>query len=107
MENQGNNYTESKIRRVLFNEVTLFIALVGAISGIIFWVANPQKSLELQVVKLQTQIEANESIASKLQNIKDNDLHELQLKMDQIEGRQIEILQALSRLEAVHGIAPK
>ncbi len=92
---------ESKIRRVLFNEVSLAIAAVGAISGIIFWIQNPQQDLQIQIVKLQGQLESNESVAAELAKIKNNDLHEVQLRMDRIESRQIEELQSIARLEAM------
>jgi len=92
---------ESKIRKVLFNEVSLAIAAVGAISGIIFWIQNPQNDLQLEIVKLQSQVESNETIAAELAKIKNNDLHEVQLRMDRIEARQIEELQAIARLEAL------
>ena len=100
MENETQNIQhESKIRKVIFNEISLIIAIIGMVSGVIFWVANPQQELQMKVVRLESQIESNVMITEKLQNIKDNDLHELQLKMEQIEERQIEILKALSSLE--------
>lgn len=100
MEYQNTN-GESKIRKVIFNEVSLFIALIGCISGVIFWVANPQKALEIEIVRLQTRVESNETIAAELQTIKNNDLHEIQLRLDRIEARQIEEMKAISRLEAL------
>lgn len=92
---------EDKIRRVLFNEVSLIIAIVGVVSSVIFWVANPHQDLELQIVKLESQVETNNSVAVELQKIKNNDLHELQLRMDRIEERQIEELKAIARIEAL------
>lgn len=92
---------EDKIRRVLFNEVTFGIAIVSIVVQIIFWVSGPQNQLKLDVVKLQSQVESNESVAVELAKIKNNDLHELQLRMDRIEERQIEELKAIARLEAL------
>lgn len=92
---------ESKIRKVLFNEVTLVIAAIGFISSFIFWVTNPQQSLKEEVIRLQAQVESNQSVAAELAKIKNNDLHEIQLRMDRIEERQIEELQAIARLEAL------
>ena len=100
METNGNG--ESKIRKVIFNEISFVVAVVGCVSGVIFWVANPQRTLELQVIKLQALVESNGTVTTALQNIKDNDLHELQLKMNQIEERQIRILEALASLEQLH-----
>jgi len=99
MEKNENN--ENKIRKVLFNEVSLFIALIGMISGVIFWVANPQTEMLVRVTKLEAQVESNQTVTSALERIKNNDFVEMQLKMDQIENRQIEILRALSSLQAI------
>jgi len=95
MEN-GNG--ESKIRKVIFNEFTLIMALVSVISACIFWVSNPQTDMQMQIIRLQSDIEHNESVVMALERIKNNDFVELQLKMDQIESRQIEILQALAAI---------
>lgn len=92
---------ETKIRKVLFNEVSLAIGAVALISSGIFWVMNPQTELRLDVIKLQSQLESNETITVELQKIKNNDLHEMQLRMDRIEARQIEELQAIARLEVL------
>jgi len=92
---------ESKIRKVMFNEVSLTVAVVGFVLSTVFWIQNPQHDLEKEVVRLQTQVESNETIAAELAKIKNNDLHEVQLRMDRIESRQIEELQAIARIEAL------
>jgi len=92
----GNN--ESKIRKVIFNEVTLVIALVSLVSGVIFWVSNPQYEMKLQMVRIESQLESNQTVVAALEKIKNNDFVEIQEKMSQIESRQIEILQALSAI---------
>lgn len=94
---------DSKIRKVLFNEISLTVAAVGMISSLIFWVQNPQQDLQLEIVKLKAQVQSNESVAAELAKIKNNDLHEMQLRMDRIEARQIEELQAIARIEALLG----
>lgn len=92
---------ETKIRKVLFNEVSLTLSIMGVVLGSVFWIINPQQKLELEIVKLQGQVANNESVAVELQKIKNNDLHEMQLRMDRIESRQIEELQAIARIEAL------
>ncbi len=94
-------HQESKIRKVLFNEVSFMIAIIGAVSSLIFWVVNPQNDLQIQVVRLQAQTESNQSVSAELEKIKNNDLHEVQLRMDRIEARQVEELQAIARIEAL------
>lgn len=92
---------ESKIRKVLFNEVTFVIAVVGVVSSVIFWITNPQNENEKAIIKLQAQIESAETVTAALERIKNNDLHEMQLRMDRIESRQIEQIEAIARLEAL------
>ena len=94
-----NGNGDSKIRKVIFNEVTLVVAMVGLISGLIFWVTNPQYDLEMKVVKLEAQMESNQTVVDALETIKNNDFVEFQLKMDQIENRQISILESLAAIK--------
>jgi len=92
---------ESKIKKVLFNEVSFMIAGIGLISSVIFWVMNPQQDMQLEIVKIKTQLESNQTVTEALDKIKMNDLHEIQLRMDQIEARQIEEMKATARVEAL------
>lgn len=92
---------EGKIKKVLFNEISFMIAGIGLVSSVIFWVTNPQTQLQLEITKLQAQVENNKTVTDELNKIKNNDLHEVQLRMDQIEERQIEELQAIARIEAI------
>ena len=89
---------ENKIKKIIFNELTLLIALVGCISGVIFWVANPQVDMQLQIVRLEAQVESNQSVVTALEKMKNNDLVELHKSIEQIETRQIEILQCLAAI---------
>ena len=100
-EKRGFISHESKTRKIIFNEISLLIAIVGVVSSIIFWVVNPQQELELQLAQLQERVESNKSVALALSEIKNNDLNEFQLRLDRIESRQIEEMKTLSRLEAL------
>ena len=88
---------------VLINFVFGFctFCILGFILCVIFWIINPQSALEIKLIKLEAQVESNETIATKLQNIKDNDLHEVQVRLNQIEDRQIKQLEVLARLEFI------
>lgn len=92
---------ESRIRKVLFNEVSFVVASIGLISSFIFWIVNPQNALELELTKVKSQLESNQTITQALEKIKNNDLHEVQLRMDRIEERQIKTLEGIARLEAL------
>lgn len=90
---------ETKIKSIIYNEISFIIAGIGLVSSVIFWVMNPQQDLQIQITRLESQIENNEQVGVMLQKFKDNDLHELQLRTERVEQRQIEILQAMARLE--------
>lgn len=92
---------EDKIRRVLFNEVTFGIAIISAVAQVIFYISGPQHDQQIQIVRLQSQVESNESVAAELAKIKNNDLHEFQLRLDRIESRQIDEIEAIARIEAL------
>lgn len=92
---------DNKIKRVLFNEVSLVVGAIGLISSIIFWVQNPQQKLKEDVIRLQSQVESSETVTAALERIKNNDLHEIQLRMDRLEARQINLLESNARIEAL------
>jgi hypothetical protein len=92
---------ENKVRRILFNEISFLIAGVGLISSLMFWVMNPQQELEIEIVKLKGQVESNQTVVMELQKIKSNDLNEITIKLLQLEERQIQILQSISRMEVL------
>lgn len=92
---------ESKVKKILFNEISLAMSIIGVTLAVAFWVVNPQTELEKQLIRLQAQTESNEQVATALEKIKNNDLHEMQLRMDRMESRQIEQLQAIARIEAL------
>jgi len=94
---------ESKIRKVLFGEVSLFMAVIGTCLSIAFWIVNPQNALQLKIVTLEGRVESSQTVAEELNKIKNNDLHEMQLRMDRIEARQVDELQAIARIEALLG----
>jgi len=91
--------SDNRIRKVLFNEVSLIIATVSLVSGMIFWVMNPQKNLEVQIIKLESRVESNQTVVAALEKIKNNDFVELKEKMDQIETRQIETIKEIAVLQ--------
>lgn len=89
---------ESRVRKIIFNEITLIIALVSLVSGVIFWVTNPQYDMELKLVKLESQLESNQTVVAALEQIKNNDFVEIEIKMNKLEARQVEILQVLAAI---------
>lgn len=90
-----------KIKKVLFNEVSFLFSVVGVSIAVLLWISNPQQDLKIQIVKLQSQVENNETVTKALDRIKNNDLHEVQLRLDRLESRQVEVLQAVARVEVL------
>jgi len=80
---------ENNLKKLLYNEVTFVLALVGIISTFIFWVTNPANVLSQRVGSLETTMEYQSDM-----------LEEIKLKVGVIETRQIEVLQAIARLES-------
>lgn len=80
---------ENKLKKILYNEVTFVLALVGIISTFIFWITNPAQLLSQRVSTLETTLE-----------YKIDTLEEIKEKVNIIDARQVEILQAVARLEA-------
>lgn len=92
---------DSRIRKMMFNEVSLAMAIVGVTLSVSMWVINPQQDLKEEIIRLKAQIESNETVRAELAKIKNNDLHELQLSIGRLEERDIAILQAVARVEAL------
>jgi len=97
-----SNDRDAKIKKILYNEVSLVVGAVALISSCIFWVQNPQNEMELQLVKLQSQVENNQSVVHELDKLKNNDFVEIHKALEQIQTREIDIMKALARLEAIH-----
>lgn len=80
---------ETKLKKILYNEVTFIIALISVIATFIFWVTNPSNLLSQRVGSLEQSIEYQSDA-----------LEEIKTKVNLIDSRQIEMLQAIARLEA-------
>lgn len=83
--------SENKIKKVLFNEVSFVLALIGIIVGFISWVTNPHEVTSQRIGSLESSME-----------FQTQTLNEIKVKVTTIEDRQIEILQAIARLQAEH-----
>ena len=91
-----------KIRKLLFNEISLFTGIIAIILSIVFWVQNPIRNIELGDIKIKADIVQLQKDL-KNQEIDINvRLVQMQIQLDRVEGRQIEVLQSLARLEAQH-----
>jgi len=55
--------------------------------------------MELKIVKLEAQIESNQTIVAELEKIKNNDFVEIHKAIEQVETRQITILETLAAIK--------
>ena len=74
---QGDNISESRIRKVIMNEVTLIIAICGLFMGILFFITGPDTEMRQGIANVTKDIEV----------IKENHLVHIQTNLD----RQVEI----------------
>lgn len=94
MEENGT----SKFKKYLYNEVALVMAIAGVLWGIYNYTTNPIHSFDLQIQEISIEYE---NLSKQMANIKDNDLHTLELQMDEIKKQQVDILQAIARMETI------
>jgi hypothetical protein len=90
---------ESKIKKVLFNEVNLILAIVSICGVAYFGFFNTSYKYQKQIDELNYKIETEVKLSAQMQNIKDNDLKELHLSSDRIENLVIELQKQIVRLE--------
>jgi hypothetical protein len=82
---------DPKFKKLLYNEVTFAISMVGIISSFIFWVTNPTTMLSQRVATLEQALEYQTEA-----------LDRINIKLDMVDARQVTILETLAALKAQH-----
>lgn len=98
MENMNQN-NEGKIKRVLYNEVSLSIAIVSLVSGLIFWVTNPGIILSQRVSVLEQDVTHQGEIYENEEKYQSDTLFEIKSRVKAIEDRQLDMIESLARME--------
>ena len=102
MKNKQTN-SESFVRKILFNEVSLFLALIGAVLSVFVYITKPQQSADVAIEVLKSQNEAQDKTIDDLITNERNDLHTVQEKLDaqnvQIQSLMVEIGQLQSIID--------
>ena len=98
MEHMNEN--ESKVKKVLYNEISLAIAIVSMVSGIIFWITNPGILLSQRVSTLESDVSHNASSYTAEETYQSETLDEIKARLKTIEDRQILMVESLARVEA-------
>jgi len=107
IETNGNG--EKKWRKWLFNEISLLTGLIAIVLSILFWIQNPIQELrtELNMQKaehdlMRAEIKAIDIKTTGLSTALSANLISLQIQLDRVEARQIELLKGLAELQAIH-----
>jgi len=82
---------ENKLKKILYNEVTFILAIISIVFGFISWITNPREAISQRVGSLEQTIE-----------YQSDSLEEIKTKVNIIDSRQVDILQAIARLQAEH-----
>lgn len=77
----GSNF---KIRKLLFNEITFVLAIASAVFWVFNYINNPQHKTELDIQSIRAEIESHEKLSDQITNLKDNDMHTIELKLDTV-----------------------
>ena len=85
----------SFVRKILFNEISLFFALIGAVLSVFIYLTKPQQSADVAIEVLKSQHEQQDKTIDDLITNERNDLHTVQEKLDEqnvkIESLMVEI----------------
>lgn len=57
----ANDNNESKIRKVLFNEVSFFISIIAVVIGCVLFISGPDAEMKMDIALMQQSIEVIES----------------------------------------------
>lgn len=94
---------ESKLRKMLFNEITFIIAIIGATVGFISYFNSPAIQNKDEIMILSARLDKEVALTNQLNSIKDNDLHTITVKLDQntelIIGLQKEVVKLQTIIE--------
>lgn len=95
------NGTTEKVRRVLFNEVSFIISIIGLTIGVFVYLTNPAQENMREIEKLRAEVETNRVVIDTLNTIQNNDLHTLQQKAETTEQKLNDIENQLIKLETI------
>lgn len=81
---ENNHNGGSKVRKILFNEVSFGIAFIAIVLGVVAWVQNPQQIFAQKLVEIEGRVMANREIADKLYELQSEDIKDINRKLDAI-----------------------
>jgi len=81
---KNNLKQETSLSKFLYNQVTFILAIIGVAFGIYFTFANPARLIENRVILLESDISSHKDLQTQLDTIQKNDLHTIQVKLDDV-----------------------
>jgi len=96
-ENNGN----SKLKKILFNEVSLIFGVVAVVLSIFIYLTNPQATNDTSIQLLQAQVETQKTTIDTLTKTQQNDFHTLETKLETLNNSIAELAKQQSEVNAL------
>ena len=94
-----NQNSEGKIKKVLYNEVSLTIAIVSLVTGVIIWITNPGIILSQRVSVLEQEVTHQGETYLNEENYQSEMLKEIKDRLKSIEERQLELIKSVAKIQ--------
>lgn len=82
MNPSDDRTTYGKVRKVLFNEISLVLAVVGATVAVINYFQVPAVDNQKNIELIQQEIASQKELSDQINNLRDNHIHTLEVKID-------------------------
>lgn len=82
MENKTLQNGESRIRKILFSEAAMVATIIVVTVSVIQYFTNPSAQNTKRITEIEAQLESSQKISDQINNLRDNHVHSLQLKLD-------------------------
>lgn len=82
METKSLQNGESRIRKVLFSEAAMVATIIVVAVSIIQFFTNPSTENTRRITEIEAQLESTQKISDQINNLRDNHVHSLELKLD-------------------------
>lgn len=83
MENKTLQNGESRIRKILFSEAAMVATVIVVAVSVIQFFTNPSTENTKRITEVEAQLESFQKISDQINNLRDNHVHSLQLKLDE------------------------
>ena len=91
---------ENKWKKWLFNEVSLFVGMIAIVVSFITYFNSPVEQLRLEYVQIKADVAELKTNAKRVEDDIAVHLISMQIQLDRVEQRQIQVLQDLAALKS-------